>query len=174
MPRSILVASLAALLSLFVWASAQAKEIYLPTLSTGTTPNLDWQNDYNLGNPSVEIRLKDGSYSFDNGRLEIYFQMHSNGHWADSARFFVASRDPHKFYCSDGYGYFSDGVSVGKNAFSFINLRDVARLNANTPTMGCEVISETQAECKVYDPRADRDPMYPCGGGKATVTRIGD
>lgn len=89
MPRSILVASLAALLSLFVWASAQAKEIYLPTLSTGTTPNLDWQNDYNLGNPSVEIRLKDGSYSFDNGRLEIYFQMHSNGHWADSARFLL-------------------------------------------------------------------------------------
>lgn len=121
--------------------------------------------------PAPIITLRDGNYSSGSDRVDISFRVTNAGSTVDFASFYVKSPDSSHFYCGDGYGYFSDSVGINNQAFTLISMRDVARLNAKTPYMQCKVMSETQAQCSVFDPWAANSTLaFGCGAGSATVT----
>jgi hypothetical protein len=153
---------------------AYAFDTYLPSLRRPLRDeDLPGYNPMPPATPTPIITLRDGDYSSGNANVDISFRVTNSGSTADFASFRVKSSDPLQFYCADGFGYFSDSVSASNQKFAWTSLTmlDYARLNAKGTTMKCSVLSETQAECSVYDPWAARSTLaLGCGAATATVT----
>lgn len=163
---------LAAILLLAIPSTLLAVDTYLPSINTqGVLPeHLNLPPSGPTPSPTPEIRLQDGRYEYDDGRVRVYFKVINNGSTIDYAGFSIESLDPYKIHCGDAGGGYPDGTHIENGRFSLAN--DFLPPRVPISYMNCTVDSDTAATCQVLDRGARRSGLAPstCGSAKVTVT----